>query len=174
MKHQALPSQGADRDRFVAIVKPLIARPLAHARSWDQLHERLGDMGLILTRYDGPLRIGNGEISVRFDRVSSAVDLAQLERRFGHWHAAIPLYHPKPGRWDDVVRLHGLGRGLAAKTVEATRETARELTQLVDRIGWSTAARILPVAQFQAVRITVGLTHQALSKILDPDLGRDR
>ena len=173
MNHHDPFSPGQERTRFIALTKPMLARPLAQARSWNQLHERLGELGLQLTRYDGPLMIGNGKVSVRFEEVSK-VDLAHLEKRFGHWHAAIPLYHPQPGQWDDVVRLRRLGRGLAAKTIEATPEKVRELAEVVDRMGLATVGRVLPIAQLQAVRMALGVTRQTLSKILDPDLGRDR
>ena len=108
---------------FVELARQVVRPELRRARSWDQLHSRLDDLGLKLAKRGRGLVVLNGEQAVKVSLVDRQASLAKLELRFGAWQPPSKVQGPTVERWRDVVLLRRVGDRLARdRAVEDGRE----------------------------------------------------
>ena len=111
------PYRPSDRSRDRA-VEPADAAPLiAGAKSWEELHARLGELGLRYEKAGSGARVVAGALEAKASVVSRASSLARLEHRLGPYEpaaATAPEEEPSARKAPAKVDLKAIGRMVAA------------------------------------------------------------
>ncbi len=99
---------------FSEHVREVAREDLRSARSWTELHGRLGDYGLRLEKRGRGLALTDGEHRVKASFVDRQSSLPQLEKRLGAYQ---PLAHRRSAertseRWRDIHELRRAVNGL--------------------------------------------------------------
>ena len=101
-------------------LEPADAAPLiAGAKSWGELHARLGELGFRYERAGSGARVVAGALEAKASVVSRDASLARLEQRLGPYEpagATAPEDEPSAHKTPAKVDLEAIGRMVAAAT----------------------------------------------------------
>ena len=139
------PFRASDRSRERP-VEPADAAPLiAAAKSWGDLHARLGELGLRYEKVGSGARVVAGALEVKASVVSRGASLARLEQRLGSYEpaaAAASEEDPSARKTPAKVDLKAIGRMVAAaKSWGELHATLAEEDARYERFG--SGARII-------------------------------
>ena len=139
------PFRPSDRSRERP-VEPADAAPLiAGAKSWEELHARLGELGLRYEKAGSGARVVAGALEAKASVVSRDASLARLEQRLGPYEpgaATAPEEEPSAHKTPAKVDLKAIGRTVAAaKSWGELHATLAEHDVRYERFG--SGARII-------------------------------
>lgn len=126
---------------FTEKVAEVARQDMREAKSWDELHRRLAEVGLKLEKRGRGLSVTDGEQRAKASDIDRGSSLGKLEQRLGKWQAPTPEKVPEqrvePGRFSDIQQL----KEVAAELKVAKDAEAQDRRQAADKQHSATQAK---------------------------------